>query len=60
MLICLKIYVEWSKTKIGWNLENNGFFICISSTIGWTCWNDFVVATTSFIIETTSLVYTTS
>jgi hypothetical protein len=60
MLICLRVYVEWPKTKMGWNLKNNGFYICTSWTTCWTGWNDFVVAIASFTIEITGLVDITS
>jgi hypothetical protein len=36
MLIYLKVSMEWLETRIGWNLENCGFFICTGSTTGWT------------------------
>jgi hypothetical protein len=58
MLICLRVYVEWPKTRISWNQKNSGFSIYIGSTSSWTHWNDFVARTTSFVMETTSLAYT--
>jgi hypothetical protein len=55
MLIYLKVYVEWLKMGTCWNLKNSGFSICTSLIISWTSWNDYVAATASSIIETTSL-----
>jgi hypothetical protein len=58
MLICLRVFLEWPKTRIGWNLKNYGFSIYTCSIIGWTSWNDFVAIIASFIMETTGLTNT--
>ncbi len=52
MLVCLKVYMEWPKTRTSWNLKNYGFSICTCSTSSWTCWNDFIATSTGSIMET--------
>jgi hypothetical protein len=49
MLVCLKVYMEWPKTRTSWNLKNYGFSIYTSSTIGWTSWNGVVAIATHSI-----------
>jgi hypothetical protein len=60
MWICLRVFVKWLETKIGWNLENYGFSICTSSTTCWKGWNDSIIVAADSIIETTCSTNTTS
>ncbi len=58
ILICLKLSMEWPKTKTCWVIKNYGFFIWIGLTTSWTNCDVFVVTTIgclNSIIGTTSL-----
>jgi hypothetical protein len=37
--------MKWPKTKIGWDIENYGFFTCTCSTIGWIGCDNFATTT---------------
>jgi hypothetical protein len=52
MLTCLRVYVEWLETNTCWNQKNCGYSICIGSTSSWIGWNDYVVTTIGFVMET--------